>query len=108
MSGRGETPEREGEEANPNVSLGTTLYTEDGEAVGTVRGFEQGGVFVTVREDIEALSVEHARAGQTFGEAELMWRCTSCGEMGDLGEGLPEECPHCEARKEELMYWTED
>jgi rubrerythrin len=107
MSGRGETPEEDGG-ATPDVSLGTTLYTKDGETVGTVRGFEEGGVFVTTRDDIESLSIEHARTGHAFGEGELMWRCTTCGEMGEIDGGIPSECPGCGARKEELMYWTED
>jgi rubrerythrin len=107
MSGRGETPE-EDRGATPDVSLGTTLYTKDGETVGTVRGFEEGGVFVTTRDDIESLSIEHARTGHAFGEGELMWRCTTCGEMGEIDGGIPSECPGCGARKEELMYWTED
>jgi hypothetical protein len=108
MSGRGETPEGNNGFEPPDVSLGTTLYTEDGDAVGTVRSVEEGGVFVTMREDIESLSVEHARSGHAFGEGELMWRCLSCGEMGELDEGIPDECPNCGARREELMYWTED
>lgn len=112
MSGRGETPEEEGDEqaerAVTRVDFGDTLYTEDGEPIGTVRGIEGGGVFVSTREGVEALSIEHARSGQSFGEAELMWRCTECGEMGDIEGGLPDECPNCGAEKEALMYWTED
>ena len=113
MSGRGETPEEESEsEATDeamSLSLGQTLYDEAGEPVGTVRGMEQSGVFVTTRDGIEGLSVGHARSGHSFGEAELMWRCLNCGEMGDLGEdGLPERCPGCGTERENLMYWTED
>jgi rubrerythrin len=63
---------------------------------------------VTTRDDIESLSIEHARTGQAFGEGELVWRCTSCGEMGEINEGIPSECPGCGARKEAIMYWTED
>nr|WP_245699018.1 hypothetical protein [Halopelagius longus] len=66
------------------------------------------GVFVTVREGAEELSVEHARSGHNFGMAELMWRCTDCGEMGQIDEGLPGTCPNCGTEKENLMYWTED
>ena len=108
MSGRGETPEEDGESVDLDVAIGTTLYTEDGRAVGTVRGLEEGGLFVTLREGAEALSVEHARSGHSFGEAELMWRCQSCGEMGEIDEGLPDECPSCGAPVEDIMYWTED
>lgn len=92
----------------PPVRFGETLYTADGRPVGTVRGIDEDGVFVTVREGAEALSVEHARSGHEFGEAELVWRCTNCGEMGEIAEGLPETCPNCGVEREELMYWTED
>lgn len=108
----GETPAREGEEeaveAAEQVSFGQHVYNEDGELLGRVRGFDRGGFFVTTREGTEALSVEHARAGHQFGEAELMWRCIDCGEMGEIDEGLPETCPNCGTEKENLMYWTED
>ena len=90
------------------VGVGQTLYTADGRAVGTVRGVDEDGVFVSVREDVGAFSVEHVRAGHAFGEAELVWRCTDCGEVGDLGGGLPDVCPNCGTEREALMYWTED
>jgi len=112
MTSGGETPSAEGEaEAEEQVNqldLGQVVYDEDGQALGEIRGFEKGGFFVTTREGVESLSVEHARAGHDFGEAELMWRCTECGEMGDIDEGLPDECPGCGEPKEALMYWTED
>ena len=37
-----------------------------------------------------------------------MWRCTECGEMGEIDGGLPDRCPGCGSEKEALMYWTED
>lgn len=112
MVGTGERPANEGEsdavEAAENVDLGQRVYDEDGNELGRVRGFEKSGFFVTTREGAEALSVEHARSGQAFGEAELMWRCTECGEMGEIDDGLPDPCPNCGTEKENLMYWTED
>jgi len=110
MSGRGETPDEDVEEelADPDITPGQTLYDDDGDPVGTVRGVEQGGLFVTLRDGMETMSVEHARSGHSFGEAELMWRCRNCGEMGDIQDGLPEQCPNCGEEKENLMYWTED
>lgn len=92
----------------PRVTLGTEVYTEDGDKIGTVRGFDEDGFFVTTRVGLEELSVGHERSGHDFGEAELMWRCTDCGEMGDLSDGVPEQCPNCDAPKENLYYWTED
>lgn len=110
MSGRGETPDEDDEEEmeSLDVTPGMTLYTEDGTAVGKVRGIEEGGLFVSLRDGIETLSIGHARSGHSFGEAELMWRCTECGEMGDIEDGLPDECPNCGEPREALMYWTED
>ena len=108
MSGRGENPDEDDEQLEIDLSPGTVLYTEEGNPVGTIRGVEEGGVFVSTREGAESLSIEHARTGHTFGQGELMWRCTVCGEMGEIDEGLPETCPSCGTEKENLMYWTED
>lgn len=108
----GETPAKEGDEeaveAIEHLNFGQTVYDEDGNEIGRIRGFEQSGFFVTTREGAEAMSVEHARSGQSFGEAELMWRCMECGEMGDIEGGLPDDCPNCGTEREDLMYWTED
>ncbi|MFB6108600.1 MAG: rubredoxin-like domain-containing protein, partial [Haloplanus sp.] len=70
-------------------------------------GLGDEGFYVTTDEGVDALSVEHERAGHEFGEAELMWRCFECGAMGDVTE-MPEECPDCGAPREDLYYWTED
>lgn len=92
----------------PEIALGTAVYTEDGEQLGTVRGFDTDGFFVTTRDGVESLSVEHERSGHGFGEAELMWRCSECGEMGELDDDIPDTCPNCGTRKEDIYYWTED
>lgn len=108
----GETPP---DEEQPDTAagertpvFGQTLYTEDGEPVGTIRGISETGVFVTTQTGAERLSVEHSRAGHEFGEGELVWRCTECGEMGQIKAELPDQCPGCGRSKEVLMYWTED
>jgi rubredoxin len=90
------------------VTVGTTVYTESGEPIGTIRGLGDDGFFVTTREGAAGMSVEHERAGHEFGEAELVWRCGDCGEMGKLVDDLPATCPSCDAPKENLFYWTED
>jgi len=112
MSGHGEQPAEDGdaeaEEKALEVGFGQTVYDEDGKELGNVRGLEKGGFFVSTRQGVESMSVEHARSGHDFGEAELMWRCTECGEMGEIDEGIPDECPNCGEPKEALMYWTED
>jgi hypothetical protein len=93
--------------AETHLTVGQTVYDDEGTKLGTVRGFDGDGFFVTTRDGIEALSVEHERAGHEFGGAELVWRCSQCGAVGELGD-LPEECPDCAAPREDLYYWTED
>ncbi|KTG07926.1 hypothetical protein AUR64_01440 [Haloprofundus marisrubri] len=104
----GETPDDVSESELERLDLGEAVYDSDGTQLGTIRGFDEGGFYVTMREGMEALSVEHARVGQEFGEGYLMWRCTECGEMGSIDDGLPDECPNCSSPKEDLYYWTED
>ena len=87
-------------------SFGQTVYDEDGNELGTIRGFDEHGFYVTVEDGIEALSSEHLSAGAAGG-AELMWRCWECGEMGQI-EDIPDECPSCNAPKEDIYYWQED
>ena len=93
--------------AESHLTVGQTVYDDGGTKLGTVRGFDEDGFFVTTREGIAAMSVEHERAGHEFGEAELVWRCSQCGAVGDIDE-LPDECPDCAAPREDLYYWTED
>jgi len=88
------------------LGFGETVYDEDGQVLGTIRGFDEHGFYVTLDGGIEAMSVEHIRAGEP-GEAELMWRCWECGAMGQI-EDIPEECPDCGAPKEDIYYWQED
>ncbi|WP_425556734.1 DUF7130 family rubredoxin-like protein [Haladaptatus pallidirubidus] len=106
MSDSGERPDEETD--IEKIELGQDIYDSEGAKLGTIRGFDEGGFYVTMREGYEALSVSHARSGHEFGEAELMWRCANCGEMGDLDDGLPDNCPNCGVQKEDLYYWTED
>jgi hypothetical protein len=89
------------------VAVGATVYDDEGRALGTVRGFDEDGFVVTTREGVNAMSIEHERAGHEYGEAELTWRCNECGEMGDIEE-LPEECPNCGADRTEIFYAIED
>jgi rubrerythrin len=98
----------ESEEVTADVRFGTKVYTDDGELLGHVRGFDENGFYVTAENGIEGWSIEHRRAGHDFGEAELMWRCWECGEMGNLDGDIPEECPSCATEKEDIYYWTED
>jgi len=96
------------EQTSADVNIGETVFTNEGEPIGSIRGIKEDGVFVSTASGYEGLSKEHVRSGQNFGEAELMWRCMECGEMGEIEDGLPPECPNCGVEREELMYWTED
>lgn len=89
-----------------DVGLGEAVFDGDGNQLGTIRGFDEHGFYVTTKEGIEALSAEHVTAGAAA-EAELMWRCWQCGEMGDV-EAIPDVCPSCGAAREEIYYWIED
>lgn len=86
-----------------DVGFGQAVYDE-GDRLGTVRGVDERGFYVTTDEGIAELSGQHLTTGEA-GEAELMWRCWECGEMGDIEE-LP-ACPSCGAAREDI-YWIED
>lgn len=88
-----------------NVRIGTPVYDEDGAILGTVRGMDEHGFYVSAEEDIEVLAREATTQGPSTDA--LMWRCWDCGEMGQL-ENMPEECPACGAPKEDIYYWQED
>lgn len=89
------------------VDIGQSIFDESGNELGHVRGITEGGFVVSTGEGIEALSIAHERAGHEVAEAELMWRCGTCGEMGDI-EDLPESCPACGAPPEEIYYYVDD
>ncbi|ELY46326.1 DUF7130 family rubredoxin-like protein [Natronorubrum sulfidifaciens] len=92
----------------PRLGFGTDVYTENGDKIGQIRGFDEEGFYITLRDGFEGMSIEHVRSGHEFGEAHLMWRCLECGEMEPLDHDLPDTCPSCGAGREELYYWTED
>jgi len=77
------------------------VYDEDGQVLGQVSGYTTDGFEVKIGEGGSA-SGDDAETipGQEFGEGYLMWRCSECGEMGDLGSGMPDTCPECGAPEE--------
>lgn len=95
------------QQTESDVSLGAAIYNDDGTKLGTVRGFDESGFYVRLNPDADVDAVERLRSGQSYGEMNLMWRCWQCGEIGSI-DSMPDECPSCEAGKEELYYWTED
>ena len=90
-----------------NLAFGQTVYDDEGAELGTIRGFDEHGFYVTVQNGVEALSSEHVTTGAAA-QAELMWRCWDCGAMGEIDDDIPDTCPDCSAPKEEIYYWTED
>lgn len=90
-----------------DIGLGQPVFDADGNELGTVRGITDDGIVVTNRTGMAALSIEHEHTPHELGEAELLWRCSQCGELGDI-ENMPERCPSCDSPKEDLYYWTED
>jgi hypothetical protein len=93
------------QQSDDRLALGQIVYDADGTELGTVRGFDQNGFYVSATTEAAVMpSVDSA--GSKSADA-LMWRCWECGEMGRLSE-MPESCPACGAPKEEIYYWQED
>lgn len=95
-----------GQQREREVSFGERIYDADGNELGRVRGVDEDGFYVTTREGVVAMSVEH-QADSMGGEKELMWRCWTCGAVGAI-EDMPDECPDCGAPGEDLYFWRED
>lgn len=95
-------------EEPPAVTFGMTVQDSDGNELGQISGFEEGGFYVNLRDGLEGLSIEHVTSGHTIGEGELLWRCRSCGAIGPIEENFPASCPDCHAPREELYYHIED
>lgn len=88
------------------VSVGDSVYTEDGTELGTVRGVDDDGFYVLAPEGSPTKTIAEAR--DITGKDYVMWRCWECGEMGRIEAELPANCPNCGAEREELYYWAED
>ncbi|PSQ57696.1 hypothetical protein BRD22_01125 [Halobacteriales archaeon SW_8_68_21] len=89
-----------------DVSISQGVYDEDGKRLGTVRGVDDDGFYVSSPAGAESLPLTEAR--DVFGTAYVMWRCWECGEMGEISGELPANCPNCDAPREDLYYWAED
>ena len=96
-----------------SVQRNEEIFNDDGTLVGVVGDATEEGFTV---ETVADATVEHGdgamseedEPGQEFGGGYIMWRCTECGEMGELEDGLPGECPNCGAPKEALAKQRED
>lgn len=98
--------ERDSDTLFAGVEIGETIYNEDGDPLGSVRGIDSSGFYVLAPDDAPTTPVTEAR-GLT-GRDYIMWRCWECGEMGKIENSLPAACPECGAPREELYYWAED
>lgn len=88
------------------IEPGETVYDSDDRVLGRVTGFTERGFEVEPVDRDDAESEE--LPGKEFGEGYLMWRCTECGEMGDLEHGMPGSCPSCGAPEEAVTAVRED
>ncbi|GAA0196435.1 zinc ribbon domain-containing protein [Haladaptatus pallidirubidus] len=122
------------EESNTRtpIETGVVVYDHEGNELGVITGLTGEGFEVSINENIEHVdkdgqatvtdrqkdkigrttdtsihsSNQEQNPGQKFGEGYLMWRCDNCGEMGNLGDGLPTTCPDCGS--ENVYKWRED
>ena len=88
------------------VTIGQSVYDDDGNEVGTVRGVDDDGFYVLATDESPQKTLGEAR--DITGKDYVMWRCWECGEMGRIEGELPEACPDCAAPREDLYYWAED
>ncbi|MBX0297948.1 DUF7130 family rubredoxin-like protein [Haloarcula nitratireducens] len=110
-------------EASTSIEAGLMVYDLDGSELGVITGMTNRGFEVSMQAEIEDVdedgyatlaspaeereqavttneeslhkSEQENNPGGEFGEGYIMWRCENCGEMGDLDDGLPTECPAC-------------
>ena len=112
---------REDAEETASIESGDTVYDEDGRVLGLVTEFTDEGFAVEVISAGPNVTESDGSSGDTvddedtedipgkdFGEGYLMWRCEDCGEMGELEDNIPEECPNCGAPKEHIHMAQED
>ena len=88
------------------LDAGTRLYDGNGREVGVVRDVVGGRVEVDFHGDLEPISLRRV-PGERLGEGYLLWRCSECGEMGDI-ESMPDRCPNCGTAGENLYAHLED
>jgi rubrerythrin len=89
------------------VKPGQRVFDDEGNELGLIRGLTEEGFQVHLGDSVDHLDLER-EPGREFGEGYLMWRCSDCGEMGELEDGYPGTCPGCGAPKRDLYAWLED
>jgi rubrerythrin len=95
------------EHQRTTVKPGQVVFDDEGNELGLVRGLTEEGFQIRLGERVGHLDLG-TDPGHAFGEGYLMWRCSECGEMGELEGGYPEACPNCGTPKRHLYAWLED
>ena len=70
--------------------FGQTVCDENGDELGRVRRFEDGGFHMMTAEGVSTLAWAEGKPG----ERTPLWRCTDCGELGDVDD-VPRLCLSC-------------
>lgn len=73
---------------------GMAVYDDENNEIGVISELTDEGFEVSTDDDSRTLDQEEG-PGQEFGEGYIMWRCENCGEVGELEDGFPSECPSC-------------
>ena len=91
------------------IDPGETVYNEDGQPLGIITGMTKDGFEVETKAAADPQDADQEELpGHGVGEGYIMWRCADCGEMGELEDGFPPECPNCGADKKMLSEVVED
>lgn len=91
------------------VEPGETVFDDVGQPLGMVTATTEDGFEVETGTATDAqVDDQEELPGQGVGEGYIMWRCADCGEMGELEDGIPSQCPNCGASEEMLSEVVED
>ncbi|GAA0545597.1 rubredoxin-like domain-containing protein [Halorubrum ejinorense] len=85
---------------------GQQVYDGNGRTIGVISAITETGVEVNTNSDVDTLSLRRAPT-VNLGEGYLVWRCSECGELGDIDQ-IPDHCPSCGASRETLYAYLED
>lgn len=85
---------------------GQRVYDEHGREIGLIQSITDIGVEVNTHDKVDTLSLKRTPT-TNVAEGYLVWRCTECGELGDVNH-VPDRCPSCGSGREELYAYLED
>jgi rubrerythrin len=98
--------DREAASADRVLKPGQRVYDEAGQVIGVIQAITDIGVEVNTDSDVETLSLRQSPS-VNLGEGYLVWRCSECGELGDINQ-IPDHCPSCGASEDTLYAYLED